>query len=77
MFIMTRTYKKYKKKQEITILAGTVETTFLFRSFAHLGIIVFFWNTMIKYTEHIISEPDTTRAQEREIYTTNIRDFHK
>ena len=32
---------------------------------------------MIKYTEYIISEPDTTRAQEREIYTTIIRDFRK
>ena len=49
----------------------------------------FFWDNMIKYTEHIISEPedsksfffllnhDTTRAWEREIYTTFIRDFHE
>ena len=71
MFILARTFLK-----KITISAVTIETTF-FRSFAHPGIIVFFWNTMIKYTEHIISEPDTTRAQEREIYTTIIRDFHK
>ena len=48
MFILTRTYKKYKKR--ITISAVTIETTFFFRSFAHPGLIVFFWNNMFKYT---------------------------
>ena len=73
MFILTRTFRNKK----ITISAVTIETTFFSAPLPIKGLFFFFWNNMIKYTEHIISEQDTTRAQEGEIYTTIIRDIHK
>ena len=49
MFILTRTYKKYKKK--ITISAVTIETTFFSAPLPIQGLLFsFFWNNMFKYT---------------------------